>query len=81
MRVCVLGAGIVGLSTAWELLREGHEVTVIDRAAPGAGASGANGAQLSYAYVQPLADPSIWAQLPKLLLAVGQERVRSLLGE
>jgi len=69
MRVCVLGAGIVGLATAWQLNRDGHEVSVIDRAAPGAGASGGNGAQLSYSYVQPLADPSIWKQLPKLLLS------------
>jgi D-amino-acid dehydrogenase len=69
MRVCVLGAGIVGLATAWQLQREGHQVTIVDRAGAGAGASGANGAQLSYAYVQPLADPAIWAQLPRLLLA------------
>jgi D-amino-acid dehydrogenase len=69
MRVCVLGAGIVGLATAYELNRAGHEVTVIDRAQPGSGASGGNGAQLSYSYVQPLADPGIWAQLPKLLLS------------
>lgn len=69
MRVCVLGAGIVGLATAYELNRQGHDVTVIDRAQPGSGASGGNGSQLSYCYVQPLADPSIWAQLPKLLLS------------
>ncbi len=69
MHVCVLGAGIVGLATAYELNRAGHDVTVIDRAQPGSGASGGNGAQLSYSYVQPLADPSIWAQLPKLLLS------------
>ncbi len=69
MHVCVLGAGIVGLATAYELNRAGHEVTVVDRAQPGSGASGGNGAQLSYSYVQPLADPSIWAQLPKLLLS------------
>ncbi len=69
MRVCVLGAGIVGLATAYELNRAGHDVTVIDRARPGSGASGGNGAQLSYSYVQPLADPNIWAQLPKLLLS------------
>lgn len=69
MKVCVLGAGIVGLATAYELSRLGHEVTVIDRAQPGGGASGGNGAQLSYSYVQPLADPGIWAQLPKLLLS------------
>ena len=69
MRVCVLGAGIVGLATAYELNLAGHDVTVIDRALPGSGASGGNGSQLSYSYVQPLADPGIWAQLPKLLLS------------
>jgi len=69
MHVCVLGAGIVGLATAWQLNRQGFQVSVIDRAAPGAGASGGNGAQLSYSYVQPLADPSIWKQLPRLLLS------------
>lgn len=69
MRVCVLGAGIIGLATAYTLRRAGHDVTVIDRAGPGSGASGGNGAQLSYSYVQPLADPGIWRQLPKLLLS------------
>lgn len=69
MHVCVLGAGIVGLASAYELSRAGHQVTVIDRATPGSGASGGNGAQLSYDYVQPLADPAIWKQLPKLLLS------------
>lgn len=69
MRVCVLGAGIVGLATAYALSGAGHEVTVIDRGLPGSGASGGNGSQLSYSYVQPLADPGIWAQLPKLLLS------------
>jgi D-amino-acid dehydrogenase len=69
MRVCVLGAGIAGLAAAWQLQCEGHDVTIVDRAGAAAGASGANGAQLSYAYVQPLADPAIWRQLPALLLA------------
>lgn len=69
MHVGVLGAGIVGLATAWQLSRQGFEVSVVDRAAPGAGASGGNGAQLSYSYVQPLADPSIWQQLPRLLFS------------
>jgi len=64
-----MGAGIAGLAAAWQLQCEGHDVTIIDRSGAGAGASGANGAQLSYAYVQPLADPAIWAQLPKLLFS------------
>jgi len=69
MRVCVLGAGIVGLATAYELHRRGIDVTVLDQSRPGAGASGGNGGQLSYSYVQPLADAGIWAQLPSLLLS------------
>ena len=31
MRVAVLGAGIAGVTTAWELLRDGYQVTLIDR--------------------------------------------------
>ena len=69
MHVCVMGAGIAGLACAYSLRQAGHEVTVVDRARPGQGASAGNGAQLSYAYVQPLADPGIWRQLPKLLFA------------
>ncbi len=71
--VCVLGAGIVGLATAYELNRQGFSVTVVDCASEhvgvGSGASGGNGGQLSYSYVQPLADESICRQLPKLLFA------------
>lgn len=68
MHVCILGAGIVGLAAAYELQQAGHQVTVVDKAAhAGTGTSMGNGAQLSYSYVQPLADPSIWKQLPKLL--------------
>ena len=69
MHITILGAGIVGLAAAWELTERGHRVTIVDRGTVGAGASSGNGAQLSYSYVQPLADPAIWKQLPKLLLA------------
>ena len=31
MHVVVMGAGVVGVTTAWQLLEDGHEVTVIDR--------------------------------------------------
>ena len=65
MRIAVIGAGIVGLSTARRLIDEGHEITLIDRAAgPGEGTSARNGAQLSYAYVAPLAAPGLPWQVP-----------------
>ncbi len=69
MKIGVLGAGVVGLTTAWRLSEAGHDVVLIDRAAgPAAGASGANGAQLSYRYVAPMASPKMLFQLPGLLL-------------
>lgn len=70
MRVLVIGAGVIGLTTAYFLQRQGCEVTVVDRElGVGRGASGGNGAQLSYSYVAPLAEPSVLAKLPSLLLA------------
>ena len=69
MRVAVLGAGITGLATAWYLLEDGHDVIVVDRnAGPGLGTSYANGAQLSYSYVAPLAGPGVLPKIPPWLL-------------
>ncbi len=68
MKVCVVGAGVVGCATAFELALAGHQVTLMDAAAgPGMGTSFANGAQLSYSYVEPLANPATLRALPKLL--------------
>lgn len=76
MNIVVIGSGVVGMTTAWRLARDGHRVTVIDRApATAQGASHANGAQLSYSYVAPLAAPSVWFDLPKYLFG-GQSPVR-----
>jgi D-amino-acid dehydrogenase len=68
--VCVIGAGVVGSATAMALAREGFQVTLVDAAdRPGQGASRANGAQLSYSYVEPLATPAALRQLPGWLLS------------
>ncbi len=32
MKIIVLGAGVIGVATAWQLLKDGHQVTVVDRA-------------------------------------------------
>ncbi len=70
MKVIVLGAGVVGTATAWYLMRDGHQVTVVDRnQGPAREASYANGGQLSYSYVAPLADPSVWTKLAPWLLS------------
>jgi glycine oxidase len=41
MKVCVVGGGIIGCATAWELARAGCAVTLFERATPGAEASSA----------------------------------------
>jgi D-amino-acid dehydrogenase len=70
MHVCVIGAGVVGLTTAYFLQSEGHAVSIVEReSAAGLGASGGNGAQLSYAFVAPLADGTIPFKLPGLLFS------------
>ena len=69
MRVVIIGAGVTGLATAYYLNRDGHEVSVIDaHEGPGLGASYANGAQLSYSYVAPLAGPGVLPKVPPWLL-------------
>ena len=69
MHILVIGAGVTGLAAAWYLRADGHEVTVVER---GSGvalqASHANGGQLSYNYVAPLAAPGVLAKLPSWLL-------------
>ena len=57
MKTIVLGAGIIGISTAWHLLERGHDVTVVDRQADAAlETSFANAAQISVSYCEPWAN-------------------------
>ncbi|NHO34333.1 FAD-dependent oxidoreductase [Acetobacter fallax] len=58
--ITVIGGGVTGLATAWALLRDGHNVTLTERHRDvGQEASFANGGQLSYRYVRPLADAGV----------------------
>ncbi|WP_213765351.1 D-amino acid dehydrogenase [Caballeronia sp. dw_19] len=69
MHVLVLGAGVTGLATAWYLREDGHTVTVVERNEDVAlESSFANGGQLSYSYVAPLAGPGVLSKLPSWLL-------------
>ena len=57
MKVIVLGAGIIGINTAWHLLELGHEVTVVERQPDAAlETSFANAAQISVSYCEPWAN-------------------------
>ena len=59
MHVVVMGAGVVGVTTAWYLRQQGHDVTVIDRQAKlAAETSHANGGQISASHAEPWANPS-----------------------
>ena len=68
MRICVLGAGIAGLTTAYSLSLQGFNVSVVDREdQPALGASYANGAQLSVSNAIPIAHSSAFTYLFKSL--------------
>ena len=67
----VVGAGVVGVASAYALARRGVTVTLIDsQHEAGRGTSFANGAQLSYVYTDALASPSLLRHAPGLLLGV-----------
>jgi len=60
MKVIVLGAGIVGITSAYQLAKAGHEVTVVDRQpGPALETSFANAGEVSFGYCSPWAAPGI----------------------
>jgi len=67
-KVTVIGAGIVGTVCANYLLRDGHDVTLIDRGEPGAMTSFGNTGGISPASVVPIAMPGMLWDIPKWLL-------------
>jgi D-amino-acid dehydrogenase len=68
MKVIVLGAGIIGTSSAWFLNKQGHDVTVLERQ-PGAAqeTSFANGGQISVSHAEPWSNPSAPLKILKWL--------------
>ncbi|MCW5694193.1 MAG: FAD-binding oxidoreductase [Pseudolabrys sp.] len=70
MTIAVIGAGIVGLCTALELQRDGHDVVLIEPDAPGGrqAASYGNGTWLNPGSVLPMSTPGLWKQVPGFLL-------------
>lgn len=77
MATVVVGAGIIGTTLACELQKRGHAVTLIDRDAPGRGASFGNLASIAVTEFMPASRPAIWRQMPGWLLdPEGPVRVR-----
>jgi D-amino-acid dehydrogenase len=71
VKVLVLGAGVVGVASAWYLAEAGHEVSVVERQPRAAmETSFANGGQISAGHAEPWAKPSV---LPKILHWLGRE--------
>jgi len=68
MKIAILGAGVIGVTTAHYLARQGHEVTVIDRqSGPALETSFANAGEISPGYSSPWAAPGIPAKAVKWL--------------
>ena len=65
--ITVIGAGMVGVTGALELQKRGAEVTLVDRSAPGRETSYGNAGVLARSSLMPMNNPSLLAQLPKLI--------------
>jgi D-amino-acid dehydrogenase len=66
--ITIIGAGIIGMSTAAFLQKAGHKVTVIDRLAPGDGCSFGNAGGVAFAEITPTIHPRILLKIPGWLL-------------
>lgn len=77
MKIIVVGAGIVGTCSASYLLRDGHDVVLIDSQGPGEGCSKGNAGALSPGSCIPLSGPGMLSKIPKWLIdPLGPLRIR-----
>ena len=77
MVTVVVGAGIIGTAIAHDLQKRGRQVVLVDREAPGMGASFGNMASIAVTEFMPASRPSIWRQIPGWMLdPEGPVRVR-----
>ncbi|HMS94247.1 MAG TPA: FAD-dependent oxidoreductase [Tabrizicola sp.] len=77
MTTLVIGAGIIGTAIAHDLQRRGRQVLLLDRDAPGRGASFGNMASIAVTEFMPASRPSVWRQIPGWMLdPEGPVRVR-----
>lgn len=77
MTTVVIGAGIIGTAIAHDLQRRGRPVVLLDRDAPGRGASFGNMASIAVTEFMPASRPAVWRQIPGWMLdPEGPVRVR-----
>lgn len=77
MTTVVVGAGIIGTAIAHDLRKRGRQVVLLDRDAPGKGASFGNMASIAVTEFMPASRPSVWKQIPGWMLdPEGPVRVR-----
>jgi D-amino-acid dehydrogenase len=73
----IIGAGIIGTALAYDLQRRGRQVVLVDRDAPGRGASYGNMASIAVTEFMPASRPAVWKQIPGWMLdPEGPVRVR-----
>ncbi|WP_299885275.1 FAD-binding oxidoreductase [uncultured Ruegeria sp.] len=70
--IAIIGAGIVGVSAAVWLQRDGHDVVLIDKEGPGEGTSHGNGGVLASCSIVPVTVPGLLKKAPKMLLSPSQ---------
>lgn len=68
MRIGIVGAGVIGVTAAHALMREGHDVFILDPAGIANGASSGNAGAFAFSDIIPLATPGILRQAPKWLM-------------
>jgi D-amino-acid dehydrogenase len=66
--VLIVGGGVIGLACAWYLLRAGRQVTLLERAELGAGASHGNCGTITPSHAPPLSEPGVIRQALRWML-------------
>lgn len=67
--IAVIGAGVIGLTIALELIDQGHEVVLVDPGQPGMGASYGNAGTIAGYATSPVGTPDVLRSIPSLLLS------------
>ena len=68
-KIAVIGAGIIGLCTAYYLQKAGCRVILIDKQDPGSGTSRGHASMIANYGVPGINQPQVWGQLPRYLFS------------